>query len=166
VLPADAGTILDLGANVGLAAVYFAALYPNARIVSYEPDPVVAARAMLNVGHPPAARRDADCGDSARTTDPRACFETNRDSWSTGKLGTGEPFTAPKHRAPNSAPRVAPVDILKLDIEGSEHESIEACSNLRSVRLILGEVHPAPRRSPAAMIDALDGFELVEHERA
>jgi FkbM family methyltransferase len=31
--------ILDLGANIGLAAVYFAQKYPNARIISVEPEP-------------------------------------------------------------------------------------------------------------------------------
>jgi FkbM family methyltransferase len=32
-------TILDLGANIGLTAAYFGAVYPNARILAVEPDP-------------------------------------------------------------------------------------------------------------------------------
>lgn len=32
-------TILDLGANIGLTAAYFGALYPKARILAVEPDP-------------------------------------------------------------------------------------------------------------------------------
>jgi FkbM family methyltransferase len=32
-------TILDLGANIGLTAAYFGAIYPKARILAVEPDP-------------------------------------------------------------------------------------------------------------------------------
>ena len=34
----DVKWIIDAGANIGLAAVYFSAEYPNARIISIEPD--------------------------------------------------------------------------------------------------------------------------------
>lgn len=34
----EPGVIFDLGANIGLAAVYFAICYPNSRIYSIEPD--------------------------------------------------------------------------------------------------------------------------------
>lgn len=45
--------ILDLGANVGYAAVYFAHHYPDAIIKSYEPDEENARIAKLNtVGYP------------------------------------------------------------------------------------------------------------------
>ena len=44
----DYERILDLGANVGYAAVYFAHHYPNAEISSYEPDEENARIAGLN----------------------------------------------------------------------------------------------------------------------
>ena len=38
-LPAHAETILDLGANVGLASIFFARRYPACRIMCVEPEP-------------------------------------------------------------------------------------------------------------------------------
>jgi FkbM family methyltransferase len=38
-LPPEASTIVDLGANIGLAALYFGTRYPQAKILSVEPDP-------------------------------------------------------------------------------------------------------------------------------
>src|ERR1041385_2632050 len=35
----DARTIIDLGANVGLASLYFARAYPDCRILALEPHP-------------------------------------------------------------------------------------------------------------------------------
>src|SRR5271156_3378543 len=37
--PEEGKTVLDIGANVGAAALYFARLFPNARIYAFEPAP-------------------------------------------------------------------------------------------------------------------------------
>lgn len=47
-LPATAGTIVDLGANIGLASVFFALRYPSARIFALEPDPKNFAALVRN----------------------------------------------------------------------------------------------------------------------
>jgi len=38
-LPRSAATIVDLGANIGLATVFFGARYPGARLLAVEPEP-------------------------------------------------------------------------------------------------------------------------------
>lgn len=45
----DSPTILDCGANIGLATLFFKRLYPNARITSFEADPTTATVLKKNV---------------------------------------------------------------------------------------------------------------------
>ena len=41
--------ILDLGANIGMASVFFALKYPLATIYAYEPDPITSKYLTENV---------------------------------------------------------------------------------------------------------------------
>ena len=45
--------VIDLGANVGAAALYFGTLYPDAQIASFEPSPSNYRYLVENVGHFP-----------------------------------------------------------------------------------------------------------------
>jgi FkbM family methyltransferase len=45
--------VIDLGANVGAAALYFGTLYPDAQIASFEPSPSNYRYLVENVGHLP-----------------------------------------------------------------------------------------------------------------
>ena len=45
----DVHTIVDIGANVGAAAIWFHHAYPNARIFCYEPSPFVFELLRANV---------------------------------------------------------------------------------------------------------------------
>ena len=46
----DPETILDLGANIGIASAWFRGRYPAARIVAVEPDPDTFAKLERNLG--------------------------------------------------------------------------------------------------------------------
>ncbi len=54
-LPQEARTIVDLGANIGLATIFFALRYPNAEILSVEPDLDNFWQLLINVS--PIAHR-------------------------------------------------------------------------------------------------------------
>src|SRR5262249_30898338 len=49
----DVSTVVDIGANVGLSAMWFSKNYPKSRIVAVEPSPVAFALLAQNVRHWP-----------------------------------------------------------------------------------------------------------------
>ncbi len=57
--------------------------------------------------------------------------------------------------------RYAPVDILKVDIEGAEYGAFETCDTLDQVRLIVGETHASDSRSPDDFRALLTGCEIL-----
>jgi FkbM family methyltransferase len=161
-LPDDAETILDLGANVGLAARFFAERYPTARIICYEADPIVAARAQRNLCHLPQVeiRVAAITGHTGKVTLHREA----RDSWGTGEHAQGEPFETQAKSLEDTLAEFESIDVLKLDIEGSEYQAIDRCGNLELARVIVGELHEVEGRSFDAFFDRLEGFALIEKD--
>src|ERR1700759_697713 len=49
VAPTASPVILDCGANVGMATIYFKWLYPNAKVTAFEPDPKTFNLLRLNL---------------------------------------------------------------------------------------------------------------------
>jgi FkbM family methyltransferase len=142
---ADPRTILDLGANIGLASAWFRAHYPAARIVAVEPDPDTFAKLERNLG-----------GDEAITLVQAA---VGRES---GELELYRPAgysiassVSGSHADGGSSTRVRActidelcaehglegLDLLKLDVEGAELDAIEGFGRLDSAGTIIGEVH-------------------------
>jgi len=140
--------IIDAGANVGFASLFFARKYPHARIVALEPErenfgllqrntrpypnvvPMRAAlwkqKATLNVVDPGLGPWAFQASDTAATL--------------TGKVVDQVPaFTVDDLMQANSA---AEVSLLKIDIEGGEKAVFENSSAwMPSVRAIMAELH-------------------------
>lgn len=160
-LPPEATRIIDLGAHIGLAALYFNGLYPDAEIIAYEADPVAAARAQLNIGH--LAQVDVRvCAVSDR--DGIVTMHRPGDSWATSEHEKGPEFKTPSVALSTLLADFNQVDILKMDIEGSEHSAVADCPNLTAARCILGEVHPVDGHTTAEFFRALKGFEVASCE--
>jgi FkbM family methyltransferase len=138
--------IVDAGANVGMATLYFASRYPTARILAIEPEPknfemlqrncaglsnVVLVQAALW----PAQRRltisDDGFGEWAYSVTEQSTTE------STNELSA---ITIEEILRKLSVNRI---DLLKLDIEGSERElfSADAGMWLDRVECIVIELH-------------------------
>ena len=153
--------ILDCGANIGLASLYFKQQFPNARITAFEADPSLAALCRRNLasnGVDDVEVRDAAIWTSAGTVE-FVCEGSD-----SGAIAALEPsVTGANTRVP--AERLydwlnEAVDLLKLDIEGAEVPVLSDCRdrlhNVRAMTIDLHEFNTA-RRQTGALFDLLAG---------
>lgn len=149
--------ILDCGANIGLASLYFKRLYPRARITAFEADPAVASVLAGNL-----TRNGA--GDVERvaaavwTTGGQVAFAAEgTDAGAIADVADG--LAAPRLAVPAVRLRdylaKERVDLLKLDIEGAELAVLADCEDvLGQVAALHVEVHdltPGRRLLPSAL---------------
>ena len=152
--------ILDCGANIGLASLYFKRRYPHARVTAFEPDPRLAAICRSNLAFSDVVRH-VDVKESAVwTTDGTLEFICEgTDSGAIASLDQNVEGPV----APVSSVRLRdwldePVDLLKLDIEGAEVPVLRDCSdrlaNVRAMLIDLHEFNP-DRRQTGSLFDLL-----------
>jgi FkbM family methyltransferase len=141
-------TILDIGAHIGTFAIWVLSINSSARILSVEADPKTHGVAELNVAtftergadwqviHCAAADEDgkvlhlSDAGPSmSHAIDPHGTVEVH-----------GKSLTCLLDRI---APDGASVDLVKIDIEGSEEAFLCADPDaLKRVKSLVIELHP------------------------
>ena len=131
-LPDAARTIVDLGANVGFAARYLCARYPDARILALEPDPESFKLAQRNVSdHPQVALRNVGV---AGEPGPLELHRFPGGSWATSSFVTRQQvmdtFTAQAVTLDSIIDELGDIDLLKIDIEGAEYEVLGSCRQL------------------------------------
>lgn len=154
-----ATTIVDGGANIGVATAYLARRHPEATILAFEPDPETFDLLARNVN---------DNGLTDRVTLHRAALG-RRDGtarWQTD--GAGGVHAHLLEDADDSSAADVPirclssfltsrVDLLKLDVEGAELDVLEELSGagaLERVQAMVVEVHHAPE-SPTRLTQIL-----------
>jgi FkbM family methyltransferase len=136
--------ILDCGANVGISTLRFKQLFPEARIIAFEPDPQICEALRRNVASNNLS--DVEVVEAAVWT-----ANTNlpflREGADGGHLLEAEAATQVgeiQHvRAVDLAEYLSqPVDFLKIDIEGAELEVLRGCADaLQNVEKMIVEVH-------------------------
>jgi FkbM family methyltransferase len=149
--------IIDGGANVGMASLFFLNRYPAARVVAVEPDAANLELCRMNLD-PYGDRVTLLQGAIWNSGGGSLSLETGEQSWSSRVLddqaGSIEALSIPSliARGPGK------VDLLKLDIEGSEGEVFapEAQEWLPKVRNIAIELHGEERK--ARFFKALEGY--------
>ena len=163
-LPADAKLIVDLGANIGMTALFLARLFPHARVVAYEADPCVLKLARRNATtHPDIIfRHAAVCADD----NAQVLFRTLGESWA-GTLypqarRSGGAIRVPGVSLDAIIDEFGPIDVLKIDIEGAETDVIAACRQLDEIGMIVGEFHPVAGQQATKLVELLSGFDFVE----
>ena len=142
-LPFDdpSGTLLDLGANIGLTSVWLAKRYPFSRVIAVEPDPnnAIIVRRNLQLNGINGEVIEAAIG-------PRegvARFALNQSS-NQGKLSeNGVPVTMTTVAfilEKSGCPRLG---LVKIDIEGGEQALFDGPTDwLASTDAIIAEFHP------------------------
>lgn len=140
-------TIVDVGANVGAATLWFASRAPRARIVAAEPAPAVISSLIRNVEANGLSDR-VDIVPAAVGAVSGIGYLTPSASSVTTTVGT-DPTAAglrvPILSLPDLMDEAAidQLDLLKLDCEGAEFEILRSSetSVLPSIRAVVGEFH-------------------------
>ncbi len=131
--------IIDCGANIGLATLFFARVFPNCRLTAFEPDPQVFGLLQDNCANHGV---DAELVNAAVWSS-----EGVLDFWSegadAGRLGRGGDGHCVQVPTTCLAPYLEErVDLLKVDIEGAEYEVLLDCrEQLRNVEHLFVEIH-------------------------
>lgn len=133
---------VDCGANIGLGIIYWKRLYPQARIIAFEPDPDVFSALVFNCNQLQLANVEL----------------VNKAVWNeAGKLSFYKEGADAGHLSPRATETAQlidvatvrlrdyldqPIDLLKLDIEGAEAEVLNDCRDkLNGVEQIFVEYH-------------------------
>jgi FkbM family methyltransferase len=158
---ADAPNVIDLGANIGLFGVDLLTRYPNATVMSFEPDAENAAihRRLIEIND--AAGRWVLLEAAAGTHDGVVGFLAGRENESrVAEPGSPETVDVLMN---DVMPLLAGAELVKMDIEGGEWP-ILADERFGAVRAVVLEYHPhgCPTDDPQkAATDLLEGHGLT-----
>ena len=131
--------IIDCGANCGASIIYFKRLYPKARVVAFEPDPYIFGILESNIMA--FGLQDVKLFNCALWHS-----ETSLPFVPT-KADTGRVVSEPTQSSinvstvPLSSYLDQPVDILKVDVEGSEVDILTRTPNLDRALYLFVEYH-------------------------
>jgi FkbM family methyltransferase len=134
-------TIMDVGANIGMASILFARKYPSAKIIAIEPEPSNFAALVKNTlrytnivpiqaalwkenGHVALGESEAH---------PKGAFEIVE--------GGAERVRAITMETLMRETGISSIDLLKMDIEGAEREVFKDCAWIKHVGVIAIELH-------------------------
>lgn len=143
--------IIDAGAHIGLASLYFKKNYPNSRITAIEPNPELFFVLSENIKQNDLEGIELLNNSLAKVTGEQEFFIDNTDSkwYSTGGVHVGAWNGAQQSRKTQvqsitlSSLLTGPVDLLKLDIEGAEIKVLEeSLDKLHLIQNIIMEYHP------------------------
>ena len=151
------------GANIGMASIYFALTYPEARIIAVEAEASNFAMLIRNVrGYPSiipvrAALWNRDGEISVIEPDPAT---GPGGKWSCiTKEGPGPKVRAVTMQTLMREMGIPAIDIAKMDIEGSEQEVFEDTSWLTGLRCLMIELHDEYRPGCTGAVEpAMRGF--------
>ena len=142
-------TVLDIGANIGVTALYFSQIFPNASIYAFEPAPdnfAVLAKNVANCGRIRAFNFALGAADATL----ELYASDNPINFGGYSLHAAGSDTAKKVSIPvrNVAAVLAElslksIDVVKVDTEGAEWDILTAFPEnvLRTASYITGELH-------------------------
>jgi FkbM family methyltransferase len=159
--------ILDLGANVGYSSAYFLSCFPTASIFAVEPDPAnceILRENLAQYGERATVLRGAVWSHDVKLKVSRGTYGDGRE-WATQVVARRNDNEDSEDVEGFSMPTLfclagtESVDLLKIDIEGSELEVFNVASRswLPRVKNICIELHGDECRK--ALMTALDGFD-------
>lgn len=167
--PFSPKTIIDAGANVGMASIYFACRFPEARIVAVEPEASNFAQLARNVQpyrmvtpvHAALWNRD----DEISVCAPGHATGTSRKWGFVTQEGPGAKVRAITLPTLMKEMQMPSVDVLKMDIEGAEKEVLESCPDVDQIRCLMVELHERFKPGCCIAADAaMQGFTKLQRD--
>jgi len=156
--------IIDAGAHIGMATLYFKRIYPGAHVMALEPHPQSVALLNENIWQNDAQDVEIlQVALAARAGTTQLFQDDSSDQWySTASFFPGawngqQKTTAITVKTALLADFLSrPVDCLKMDIEGAEFEVLKAAGDtLRMVKHLWLEFHPHGGQGKAQLLDLL-----------
>ena len=166
-LPFSPEIIIDAGANIGMASIYFANRYPKARIIAIEAEARNYALLAKNVAPYPmitpihAALWNRDGEISVSEPDPQ---DGMYGEWGfITREGQGPKVRAITVPTLMREMQLHAVDVFKVDIEGAELEVFQTGSWIDYMRCLMVELHDQFRPGCSEAVNALaENFSMVK----
>jgi FkbM family methyltransferase len=165
-VPCDPEVILDLGGNIGAAAVYFATRWPPAAIVVLEPDPDAFGRLVRNTRRFPRVTllRLAAAARAGEATLYRTGYTLTSSLVDARPGAEALPVQAVTLDWLLDGPCGGRIDLLKFDIEGAELEVMRSCARHDRIPALVGELHPRLMGAPVEEFAGMFAGHRVEIE--
>jgi FkbM family methyltransferase len=161
-------TIIDVGANIGLATLYFANIYPKSRIVSVEPAASNFAVLQLNTAALRQQQRNQIINAAAWSHDGEVSLGSSKPGGHDLYQFTEDPARPQKVQALSmqsiyQRSGFQEVDLLKVDIEGAEVQLLQGdLSWLDHVRVVAIEFH-GDSREDSGFDEIMKGRRIIDH---
>jgi FkbM family methyltransferase len=166
--PEHIHTLVDLGANVGMASLYFSKAFPKARIFAVEPDPENFGCLEANLQEEINAKRLVALHAGIAVADGTAFIEKKEKAYNISLSTDTRSDIEVRILSMNTLLRESKldqIDLLKIDIEGWEDQLFSRDTEwLQRVRHIIMECHsPAIKQRCEAVLHA-NGFRTTVNE--
>ena len=156
-------TILDLGANIGMSSLYFANRFPDAKIIGVEPDEDNGRMFAKNLEHFPNVKFEL----AAVRGDNKKVIMDDHGKGESGYMAEESEEGLPALTIADVMDKynLEQIDLIKMDIEGSEKSVFEANYDrwLPHVKVLFVELHE--RKAPgctAAMENAIKNHSFTQ----
>jgi len=140
-------TVVDLGANTGMASLWFLLRLPRLKkLVAVEPNPRLGSVIRKNVESYARGRFTLEEGCVSDSDQPFANLQLLDDNHRHTRIGFSDHGDVRNMRLAELLDRhgLPTVDLLKMDIEGSEYALLNDAKSLRRCSRIVAEIHGVP----------------------
>lgn len=132
--------IYDCGANIGMSCTYFAQYYPTSKIIAFEADPNIVKILKENLSR--NSIKNISVIDKAVWINNDGILLSLEGSDGASIYSGNNQVNVPSIRLKDMLESEKQIDMLKMDIEGTELEVLKDCSNsLYNVKNIFIEYH-------------------------
>ncbi len=138
-------TIIDAGANIGLVSIYYAAMFPEATVYAFEPNPQIFPRLIAHTAncHRIKVFPLALGGESNTVT-----FYVNEHKSIASSLIKRDdmelvPYQVEVTTIDDAMTKmnITAIDILQFDVEGAEYDMFKSSRLAQNAKYLIGEVH-------------------------